>query len=115
MAERGEELEGLLEATWSGRDRRFGSRERLVEAGLTALFLVGAVLLLITMPAGWQPDPLLIVLVVAYAAASMVLYPLGVGDIIPPEPFLVLLFALAPSPAVPLLVWTALLLRRLVQ
>src|SRR4051812_1595083 len=115
MAERGDELEELLEATWSARDRRFGTRERCVEAALTTLFLLGAVLLLLALPADWRPDPLLIALVLAYTAASMVLYPLGVGDIIPTEPFLVVMFAVAPAPAVPLLVWVGLLLRRLIQ
>jgi diguanylate cyclase (GGDEF)-like protein len=115
LAEREDELEVLLEATWSGRDRRFDARERAVEAGLTTLFLLGAGLLMLALPAGWRPDPLLIVLIVAYSAASMVLYPLGVGDIIPTEPFLVMMFAIAPAPVVPLLVWVGLLLRRLVQ
>src|SRR3954471_14509993 len=113
MAEGGDDLEDLLEATWDGRSRRFAPRERRVEASLTTLFLLGAGLLLIAVPGDWRPDPLLIALVFAYAAASLVVYPLGVGDIVPTQPLLVVMFAFAPVACVPLLVWLGLSLGRL--
>ena len=110
------ELEELLEATWAGRDRRLGARERRFEGGLSAAFLLGAALLALgAAPAGWHPGLLLIALVAAYAAASLVLYPLGVADLVPTQPFLVIMFALAPAAVVPLLVWAGLALGRLVQ
>jgi diguanylate cyclase (GGDEF)-like protein len=115
MAQPHDDLEELLESTWSGRGRRFASHERRVESGLTAVFLLGAGALLTTMPASWRPDALLIAFVVAYAAASLVSYPLGVSDIVPTQPFLVVLFAFAPAAAVPLLVFAGLALGRLVH
>jgi diguanylate cyclase (GGDEF)-like protein len=115
MTQPHEDLEDLLEATWVGRDRRFPARERLVEAGLTALFLLTACLLLTALPASWRPDAALVPLVLAYTAASLVDYPLGVADIVPTQPFLVAMFAFAPVPAVPLLIWLALLLGRIQQ
>ncbi|MEA2462315.1 MAG: hypothetical protein QOJ98_62 [Acidobacteriota bacterium] len=115
MAAMQEDLEELLESTWSGRDRRFDAHERRVEAGLTVLFLVSAAILLLALPTAWQPSPTVIAMVLAYSAASYVIYPLGVAEIVPTQPFLVALFALAPAPVVPLLVFAAVLLRRALQ
>jgi diguanylate cyclase (GGDEF)-like protein len=115
MTQPNDHLEELLESTWSGRGRRFEARERRVETALTALFLLSTALLLTALHASWRPAPVLILLVAAYTAASLVDYPLGVADIVPTQPFLVVLFAFAPAPVVPLLVFTGLAVGRLVH
>src|SRR4029079_10938910 len=102
-------VEELLERSIGMRARRLGRGEFTVETGLSLLFLLVASAMWLSGPA---PDnaPLVLAIVCAYAIASRVSFPLGVGQLVPPQPFLVALFGVAPATSVPLLVYAGLLL-----
>ncbi|HWH14605.1 MAG TPA: GGDEF domain-containing protein [Miltoncostaeaceae bacterium] len=95
----------LLETSWGTRGRRLPRRELLFELALT-LALVGTCMALAaaTGVSPWVPSPVLALTLVGYVLAGRVAYPLGAGNLVPTQPLLVALFALAPPAAVPLLV-----------
>gem|GEM_PF-6098962 len=95
----------LLETSWSTRARRLPRRELLFELGLTlALMAACVVAAALTHVSLSLPAPILALTLVGYVVASRVAYPLGAGNLVPTQPLLVALFALAPPAAVPLLV-----------
>jgi hypothetical protein len=98
-----------------GRSLRLGNRERWFEIMLTVAFAFCAVALVASQDLPWAPPAATVPLVVAYALASLVVCPLGAGDGVPTQPFLIALFAFAPASVVPLLVWIGLLLGRAVR
>ena len=101
----------LFEEAQERVTRRLSRRERVVET-LTALaFLAVAVPMAVLIPGDRDLSvPLAISLVVAYALAARVKFPVGAGYTVPTEPlFVAMLFAL-PTPAVPLFVAAGFLL-----
>jgi len=98
------DAEALLEASWSRRDRSLGGTELRAELLATAALLAAAVWLAAGTGAlelaGWPAWALL----VAYAVASRVEFPVGVGYAVPTQLFLTPLLVLAAPALVPLLV-----------
>jgi diguanylate cyclase (GGDEF)-like protein len=105
-----DELRELLEASFTKRSRRLPRRELAVETAITIAFLGIVALMSMYLPAGRGIDPLVPLVVIAYALASRVAFPLGAGNLVPTQPFLVALFALAPANIVPALVCAGLAL-----
>jgi diguanylate cyclase (GGDEF)-like protein len=95
----------LLETSWSTRARRLPRRELLFELGLTVALVASClVMAAATGVSPSVPGPILALTVMGYVVASRVAYPLGAGNLVPTQPLLVALFALAAPAAVPLLV-----------
>jgi diguanylate cyclase (GGDEF)-like protein len=113
--EQHDELDDLLESSVTVRERRLGRREFVVEASLTAGFLAVAIALASTAAGQLHLTPALLAVVVAYALTSRVAYPLGVGNLVPTQPFFVAFFALAPAATVPLMAYAGLLLGCLID
>ena len=104
-------LEQLLEASWAGRKRPIRGRELHVELVVTAAFLLAVAVLLATAPdADTQHGVVVGALVLAYALAARVEFPIGAASFTPTQLFLVPLFALAPAALVPALVFAAFVL-----
>ncbi len=109
-SERGE-IERMLEASFVRRERKLEARELTVELSLTLIFLLAAVGLLV-LGGGALPEaePISLVMLVAYAVASRVDYPIATGVVVPTQLFLVALFAHADAQLVPFMVLTGLML-----
>jgi diguanylate cyclase (GGDEF)-like protein len=105
-----QEVERLLEASLTRRGRRLPPRELRIELAFTALFLAGCGLLLVLSPGPLHADPAVAAMVVAYAVASRVDYPIATGVAVPTQPFLVALFVHAHPALVPPLAMGALAL-----
>ena len=104
-------VEQLLEASWAGRQRPIRGRELRVELGVTAGFLLVVAVLLATAPEAPAPHAAVVgALVLAYALAARVEFPIGAAYFVPTQLFLVPLFALAPAALVPALVFVAFVL-----
>jgi diguanylate cyclase (GGDEF)-like protein len=97
----------LLEASWSDRDRAVRGRELRLEAAMTLLFAAGLGALLLLGPVE-APEPVVALVLLAYAIAARADFAIGSGHVVPTQVFLVPLFALAPAPLVPALVFVGL-------
>ena len=98
----------LMEASWAGRQRPIRGRELRVELGVTAGFLLVTAVLLAAAPEGPAPHAAVVgAVVLAYALAARVEFPIGAAYFVPTQLFLVPLFALAPAALVPALVFVA--------
>ena len=106
--------EQLLEASWPGRDRSVGGSERARELAVTAGFLALAATLAVAAPAAGGMRVPFAAVVLAYAFAARVEFPIGNGSFVPTQVFLVAMFVVAPAQHVPLLVFTALVIAALV-
>ncbi len=106
-AANGSSLETLLEASWPGRGRAIRGRELRIELGATVVFLGAAVGLAITCDTSSGVHPAVIGVVLAYALAARVEFPIGAASLTPTELLLVPLFVIAAAPLVPLLVFAA--------
>ena len=107
--------EALLESSWGRRGARLPRRELRLELRLTLAFLAVCAYLVGVAEGAGGVDPMVVPVLLAYAASLRVAFPLGAGYAVPSQLFLVPLFALAPAPAVPLLVLAGLVLARLVD
>jgi diguanylate cyclase (GGDEF)-like protein len=107
------DAEQLLESSWSRRGARLPRRELRLELGLTVVLLAVYGALVGFVPLERVLDPMLAPVVLAYAVSMRVVFPFGAGFAVPTQLFLVPLFALAPAPAVPLLVVAGLALATL--
>jgi len=107
--------EALLESSWGRRGARLPRRELRLELRLTLAFLAVCAYLVGVSGGAGDVDPMVVPVLLAYAASLRVAFPLGAGYAVPSQLFLVPLFALAPAPAVPLLVLAGLVLARLVD
>jgi len=103
-----DDLNELLETTWAGGLRALGRTERRFEAAVTAVVVAIAVGLALYTPEA--PSLLLLPLVLAYAVASRIAYPLGAGYAIPTQLVLVPALAVAPIAVIPLFVVSGLAL-----
>ena len=94
-----------LEQSWAGRERPIRGRELRIELWTTAIFLLlaGALALSAGVPDGFEP--IAAAVVVAFAIAARVEFPIGAGFFVPTQLFLVPLFVVAPAEYVPLLVF----------
>lgn len=101
------ELESLLESSWPGRSRPIRGRELRIEIGVTAVFLAAAAMLVALGDTGAGVEPAAAAVVVAYAVAAQVEFPLGAAYYVPTQLLLVPLFTVAAAPLVPLLVLAA--------
>lgn len=102
--------ERLLEDSWGEEDPRLDPRGLIAESGLTVAYLVASVGLLLVAPVGDIPVGTAIGLVIAYALASRVEFPIGAGHAVPTEIFLIPMLLLLPPAIVPLAVIAALAL-----
>lgn len=109
-----DEVERLLEASIERRQRRLSRREYGFELALTAVFLLGCGVLLLSGEGPIGAETITLAFVVAYAIASRVDYPIATGVAVPTQLFLVALFAHADARLVPLLAMGGLLLGTLV-
>jgi diguanylate cyclase (GGDEF)-like protein len=97
--------ERLLEESWTERGRRLPRRELALETLLSCVLVGVSVALIAVAPGGHEIDVWTVVAVGLYAAATRIAFPLGgLVHAVPTQPLLITLFALAPPPAVPLLV-----------
>ena len=107
-------LREVMEAADARPSRRLSPRERRVEIGFAALFVVVAAALPLLLP---ESRPLslaaAIALTLLYAFASRVEFATGVGSTVPTQLVLVPMLFLLPLPAVPLFVAAGLLAGRL--
>jgi diguanylate cyclase (GGDEF)-like protein len=104
------EVEAVLEESWSGRSRPVRGRELRIELAVTTVFFAAVVALVLAAPDTPAPGPVAAVLVVAYALAARVEFPVGAASFVPTQLFLVPFFAVAPAQLVPALVFLGLLL-----
>ncbi len=104
----------LFEEAQERVTRRLSRRERLVES-LTALSFLGvAVPIALLIPGDRDLSiPLAVALVVAYALAARVKFPVGAGFTVPTEPLFVAMLFVLPTSAVPLFVAAGFLLAEL--
>jgi len=107
-------VEALLEESWLGRTRAIRGRELRLELGMSAAFLIAAGALALSADPVLAVHPAAAAVVMAYALAARVEFPIGAGFFVPTQLFLVPLFVLAPAQYVPLLVFAALTLASLV-
>src|SRR4051794_36713818 len=109
-----ERTAGLVRQSRDRRPRRMTPRERFVEWGLAACFLVAAVAVGALVPWGRSTAPLLIGgLIALYALASRVEFEVGSGRAVPEQLVFVPLLFLVPLPLVPALVAGGFLLARI--
>jgi len=94
----------LLEVSWADRGRPMQRHERRVELGATVAFFAVAVALLAFAQGEPVLDPAIAGLIVAYALATRVHFPIGLAATVPTQLLLVPLFFSAPAQVVPLLV-----------
>ncbi len=100
-------MQELLEDTWPIRTRPIRGRELRLELGMTAVFLLAAAMLATAGDMTVDAPAVVAAVVVAYALAARVEFPIGTGFFIPTQLFLVPLFVVAPAQVVPLLVFAA--------
>ena len=96
--------EQLLEAGWAGRGRPLARREWVVEGAAALLVAVALAVLVAIAPGEIRVDGTVALLVVAYAVATRVNFPIGLAGTAPSQLFVVPLFWLASPQTVPLLV-----------
>ena len=101
------ELDSLLESSWAGRSRPIRGRELRIEVVVTAAFLAAAGTLAVLGDTSAGIEPAAIAVVVAYAVAARVEFPIGAAYYVPTQLLLVPLFTVAAAPLVPLLVLAA--------
>jgi signal transduction histidine kinase len=98
-------LNELLERSWAGRGRAIRGRELRVGLILSGAFLSLAVALALAGDSPATLHPAAIGVVVAFAFATQVEFPIGAAFFVPTQLLLVPLFVVAPAPVVPLLVF----------
>ncbi len=103
-------VDELLEESWDGRSRAIRGSEIHVELVVTVAFACVATGLFLLAPPADDPHPAAVGVVLAYALAARVEFPIGAGYFVPTQLFLVPLFVVAPAQLVPLLVLAAFLL-----
>ncbi len=96
--------EELLEASWGRRGRPLDRRETVVEVLASLVFVLGCVALLLATGAPPALHVAAVPLVVSYAIATRVNFPLGAAGTIPTQLFLVPMLIIVPAPMVPVLV-----------
>src|SRR5687768_13948380 len=107
----GPELERLLAETRERTQQGLAGRERRTNAAFSAGFLVAALALALLAPAERTLDPLLAaLLVLAYAVVARVEFSGGAGIVVPTQVVFVPMLLLLPTPFVPLLVASAMVL-----
>jgi putative nucleotidyltransferase with HDIG domain len=105
------ELERLLAETRERTQQGLAGRERRTNAAFSAGFLVAALALALLAPAERTLDPLLAaLLVLAYAIVARVEFSGGAGIVVPTQVVFVPMLLLLPTPFVPLLVASAMVL-----
>ena len=109
-AETADRAEELLEETWSQRNRSVRGRELRVELMVSAVFFAALAALLAFAPDAGSPHAAAGALVVAYAIAARIEFPVGAGIVVPTEIFLIPMFVVAPAQLVPGMVFAGLLL-----
>src|SRR5215211_6489064 len=109
------EVQALLEDSWQVRQQRLPRRELVFEGALSLATVAACLVLLVLAPSAVTWSLPLVCAFAAYTIAAGVAYPMGAGNIVPTQPFLVLLFVTAPPPLVPLLVCAALVVVRIVE
>jgi diguanylate cyclase (GGDEF)-like protein len=103
-----DEVEQLLVDSLPRRARNLSRLELSVELSLTALFLGIFIGLDLSGTGFGSSSPIVLAMVLAYAIASRVDYPIATGVAVPTQPFLVGLFAYADARLVPGLVFASL-------
>src|SRR3954453_21359091 len=88
-----QDAEQLLESSWGRRGAPLPRREWAVELLLTAALLATCWALVSRLSGDWTPDPMLLPVLIAYAASVRVAFPVGAGFAAPTQLFLVPLFA----------------------
>ncbi len=109
------ELDTLLESSWAGRSRAIRGLELRIEIVVTAVFAAAALLLVALGDTSAGVEPAAAVVVIAYAVAAQVEFPIGAACYVPTQLLLVPLFTVAAAPLVPLLVLVAFALAALVS
>ena len=105
------ELERLLADTRERDRHALARRERVTNAGFSAAFVVVAGALALLAPAERAFDPALAALLaVAYAVVARVEFSSGAGSVVPTQVVFVPMLLLVPTPLVPLLVASAMVL-----
>ncbi|MGZ4171158.1 MAG: hypothetical protein ACXVRN_07330, partial [Solirubrobacteraceae bacterium] len=93
--------ERLLETSWEGRERRASERELVVEASAAALFLIAAVVQILTGGvAGLRPE-VAALLIAVYAVVGRIEFPVGAGYVVPTQLILVPMLLMLPPAVVP--------------
>ncbi len=103
-------LDELLEASWAARGRRVAGRELRIELLISSTFVFAGVLLPLLAGTPRGVGPAVVLVVVAYAVAASVEFPIGAAYFVPTQLLLVPLFALTSASLVPLLVFAAFVL-----
>ena len=93
--------ERLLETSWEARERRASQRELVVEASAAALFVVAAVIQILTGGvAGLRPE-VAALLIGVYAVVGRIEFPVGTGYVVPTQLILVPMLLMLPPSVVP--------------
>jgi diguanylate cyclase (GGDEF)-like protein len=93
--------ERLLETSWEGRERQASQRELVVEASAAALFVVAAVVQILTGGvAGLRPE-VAVLLIAVYAVVGRIEFPVGAGFVVPTQLILVPMLLMLPPAVVP--------------
>ncbi|MGZ4165323.1 MAG: bifunctional diguanylate cyclase/phosphohydrolase [Solirubrobacteraceae bacterium] len=93
--------ERLLETSWEGRERRASERELVVEASAAALFVIAAVVQILTGGvAGLRPE-VAALLIAVYAVVGRIEFPVGAGYVVPTQLILVPMLLMLPPAVVP--------------
>ncbi|HYZ81197.1 MAG TPA: hypothetical protein VE571_08015, partial [Solirubrobacteraceae bacterium] len=93
--------ERLLETSWEGRERQASQRELLVEACAAALFVVAAVVQILTgCLAGLRPE-VAVLLIAVYAVVGRIEFPVGAGYVVPTQLILLPMLLMLPPAVVP--------------
>ncbi len=105
------EIERLLAESRERKQHALARRERRTNAGFSASFLIAALALALLAPADRSPDLLLVaLLMVAYAVVARVEFSAGAGIVVPTQVMFVPMLLLLPTPLVPLVVASAMVL-----
>ncbi len=105
--------DSTTEPNWDGRNRPIKGSELRLELSMTVAFLLAAGALAVVAQPTTEIHPLAGVLVIAYAIAARVEFPIAGGSFTPTELTLIPLFVLAPAEYVPLLVFAGFVLAAL--
>lgn len=113
--QRASPVDELLEESWGDRGRPLPGRELKIEFLVTAAFIAAVTALVLLSPdMTWSHPAVAAALVVGYALAARVEFPVGAAVFSPTQLILVPLFAMAPAQLVPMLVFCGLLLSSVV-
>ncbi|HEY6525226.1 MAG TPA: diguanylate cyclase [Solirubrobacteraceae bacterium] len=96
--------ERLLETSWEGRERRASERELIVEASAAALFVLAAVVLVLTWGAAGLRLGVAALLIGVYAVVGRIEFPVGAGFVVPTQLILVPMLLMLPPAVVPIAV-----------